>query len=60
MVAAGLDRLDEVVGVGVTRIDDDHGLNMKLREQLAADSQLPRKVNGVPVKVEVIGAIRTR
>jgi len=53
-------RFGEVVGVGITRIDDGYGIKVNFREEPAAGAQLPQDVNGVPVKVEVIGTIRKR
>jgi hypothetical protein len=45
-----------VVGVGITRVGAGYGLKINLREQ--AKGALPTQVAGVPVQVEVVGAIR--
>jgi hypothetical protein len=45
-----------VVGVGITRVGEGCGLKINLQEQ--ANGTLPTEVAGVPVQVEVIGAIR--
>ena len=45
-----------VVGVGITRVGEGYGLKVNLREQ--AKGPLPAEVAGVPVQVEVVGAIR--
>jgi len=45
-----------VVGVGITRVGEGYGLKVNLREQ--AKGPLPTEVAGVPVQVEVVGAIR--
>lgn len=49
-----------VVGVGITRINGGYGIKVNLREQPAPGVDLPRTVNGVPVRVEVVGPIRKR
>ncbi len=48
--------LATVVGVGITRVGEGYGLKVNLREQ--AKGPLPTEVAGVPVQVEVVGAIR--
>jgi hypothetical protein len=50
----------EVVGVGLTRIDDGYGLKVNLGTAPRDDATLPRDVDGVPVRVEVVGKIRKR
>jgi hypothetical protein len=56
---AVFERLAPVVGVGITRIGDGYGLKVNLRER-PADAELPDAVEGVPVRVEVVGQIRPR
>jgi hypothetical protein len=51
-------RLASVVGVGVTRVEGGYGVKVNLGEQPAADVILPDEVDGVPVKVDVVGTIR--
>jgi hypothetical protein len=53
-------RLAVVVGVGITRINGGYGIKVNLREQPAPGVDLPQSVNGVPVRVEVVGPIRKR
>jgi hypothetical protein len=48
-----------VVGIGITRIGDGYGLKVNLSE-CVADSAVPEHVDGVPIKTEVVGAIRKR
>ena len=50
--------LGEVVGVGITRIGDGYGVKVNLRSAPAAGVELPAEVEGVPVRVEVVGTIR--
>jgi hypothetical protein len=53
-------RLGEVVGIGLTRIGDVYGLKVNLGSAPKERSALPSEVDGVPVKVEVVGPIRKR
>ena len=53
-------RFGVVVGVGITRIDGGYGVKVNLRDQPEPGVDLPQTVNGVPVRVEVVGNIRKR
>ena len=53
-------KLGDVVGVGLTRIGDEYGIKVNLGSAVKDESTLPSEVDGVPVKVEVVGAIRKR
>ncbi len=50
--------LGEVVGVGITRVESGYGLKVNLRVPPSADVVLPNEVNGVPVRLEVVGLPR--
>jgi hypothetical protein len=50
----------EVVGVGITEIDGGYGLKVNLREQPAPGVDLPENLDGIPVRVEVVGKISKR
>jgi hypothetical protein len=50
--------LASVVGVGITRIGDGYGLKANLQSQPPPDAQLPVEVDGVPVRVKVVGQPR--
>jgi hypothetical protein len=52
--------LGDVVGIGLTRIDDQYGLKVNLSSPPKDAGTLPREVDGVRVKVEVVGTIRKR
>jgi hypothetical protein len=54
------EKLGTVVGVGVTRVDDDYAVKINLREPLADGVDVPAEIDGVPVRVEVVGPIRKR
>jgi hypothetical protein len=51
-------RLADVVGVGITRVGEGYGVKVNLREAPASHVELPEAIEGVPVKVEVVGSIR--
>ena len=44
--------------VGITRIGDGYGVKVNLRAAPTAGVELPAEVEGVPVRVEVVGTIR--
>ncbi|PYR88056.1 MAG: hypothetical protein DMF84_29780 [Acidobacteria bacterium] len=52
------EQLGTVVGVGITRIDGDYAVKINLREPLAEGTEPPAEIEGVPVRVEVVGTIR--
>jgi hypothetical protein len=47
-----------VVGVGITRVGEGYAVKLNLQSPPAPDAKLPQDVDGVPVKVEVVGTIR--
>ncbi len=49
-----------VVGVGITRIGAGYGVKLNLQAPPAPEAVLPEEVDGVPVRVEVVGTIRKR
>ncbi|MGH7343231.1 MAG: hypothetical protein ACREKH_22310 [Candidatus Rokuibacteriota bacterium] len=53
-------RLGAVASVGITRVDDGYGLKVNLREPLSPGVSPPAAVEGVPVRVEVVGVVRPR
>ena len=53
-------RVARLAGVGITRIGDGYGLKVNLVEAPAAKTQLPSDIDGVPVRIEVVGVIRKR
>lgn len=48
-----------LAGVGITRMGEGYGLKVNLSESVAA-GEVPQDVDGVPVKMEVVGVIRKR
>jgi hypothetical protein len=57
---AAFSRQASVVGVGITRVDDGYGVKVNLGEPPSAGTVLPESIDGVPVRVEVVGTIRKR
>ncbi|MDY3559535.1 hypothetical protein R5W23_000528 [Gemmata sp. JC673] len=52
--------LAEVVGIGITRVADGYGLKVNLRTPLPTDTVTPTEVDGVPVRLEVVGQPRAQ
>ena len=50
----------DVVGIGLTTIDDRYGLKVNFSSPPKDPAAVPRELDGVPVKVEVVGTIRKR
>jgi hypothetical protein len=55
-----LARVPQVAGIGLTKVGDDYALKVNLREALPRGVQVPKRIDGVPVCVEVVGPIRKR
>ncbi|MEX2282030.1 MAG: hypothetical protein WEE89_06065 [Gemmatimonadota bacterium] len=53
------ERLGEVVGVGLTKVGDDYALKVNLKTD-RDEKKFPSTIDGVPVRVEVVGTIRKR
>lgn len=54
------ERLGNVVGVGITRVNGEYAVKVNLREPVGPGVELPTDIDGVPVHVEVTGSIRVR
>jgi hypothetical protein len=48
----------EVVGVGITRVQDDYAVKVNLSKPPPAGTELPTVIDGVPVRFEVTGKAR--
>ncbi|MEY2565169.1 MAG: hypothetical protein QOH88_3362 [Verrucomicrobiota bacterium] len=53
-------RLGKVNGVGITRVGEGYGLKINLEEAPAKEVTLPDAIQGIPVRVEVVGPIKKR
>jgi len=51
-------KFGEVMGVGITRVDEGYAVKVNLKAPPADWTKLPPDVKGVPVRVEVVGTIR--
>jgi hypothetical protein len=49
-----------VVGIGITRIGDGYGVKVNLDAPPATDAEFPETIDGVPIRIEVVGPIRPR
>lgn len=49
-----------VVGLGIARLDGGFGVKINLSEPPPAGIKLPETIDGVPVRVEVVGEISKR
>ncbi len=45
-------------GFGITRVGDGYAVKVNLPEPLPPNVKLPETIDGVPIKVEVVGTIR--
>lgn len=52
------ERLAKVAGVGITRIGPGYGLKVNLESEPDVIVTLPKAIKGVPVRVEVVGALK--
>jgi hypothetical protein len=50
----------DVVGVGITRLDDGYAVKVNLTEPPAPGVEVPAVIDGVPVLVEIVGIIKPR
>lgn len=48
----------EVVGVGITRVGAGYGIKVNLSTSPDPAVELPNVIDGVPIRVEVVGPIR--
>jgi hypothetical protein len=51
-------RLGTVAGIGITPMDGGYGIKVNLTREPAPGIVLPDRVDGVPVRVEIVGAVR--
>jgi hypothetical protein len=51
-------RKASVVGVGIMKIDGGYGVKVNLGEPPPPDDHRPETIDGIPLRVEVVGTIR--
>jgi hypothetical protein len=49
-----------VVGIGVTKVGGEYALKVNLKAALPKGVAVPKRIEGVPVRAEVVGVIRKR
>jgi hypothetical protein len=49
-----------VVGVGITRVGGDYAVKINMSGPPGPDVEIPADIDGVPVRIEIIGSIRKR
>ena len=52
-----LEGMPELAGVGIARAGSGYGVKVNLSAPPARDAALPETVDGVPVRVEIVGVI---
>jgi hypothetical protein len=55
-----IQRLAPDAAVGITRVGESYAVKVNLARALPAEADLPTHIDGVPVRVEVVGEIRPR
>ena len=53
-------KLASLTGVGITRVDGGYAVKLNLSKPIEPGVKFPTDINGVPLRVEVTGAIRSR
>lgn len=53
-------RIDKAAAVGITRIGEVYGVKVNLSTPLEDRSAIPTEIDGVQIRVEVVGQIRPR
>ena len=59
-VADMLRDVPELAGVGITRIDEGYAVKVNFSSDPSGGVELPTEVDGVPVRIEVVGRIKKR
>lgn len=55
-----LGTIAQVVGVGISRVAGEYVIKVNLSEPIELGNELPTEIDGVRLRVEVIGTIRAR
>jgi hypothetical protein len=48
------------VAAGITRADGDYAVKVNLKERPPEGVTLPSEIDGVPIRVEIVGTVRKR
>ena len=44
--------------VGLTKLGDQEMIKVNLRDALAPDADVPESIDGIPIKIEIVGKVR--
>jgi hypothetical protein len=55
-----LQRFRKLGSVGITRVQGEYAVKLNLSEPIEPGVKLPSEIDGVPLRVEVIGPVRPR
>ena len=55
-----LQGVPELGGVGITRVDGGYAVKVNLSAPPQAEINLPGEIDGVPIRVEVVGRVTKR
>lgn len=53
-------KLETLTGVGITRVGGKYAVKLNLSRPIGPGVKLPSDIDGVPLRVEITGTIRTR
>lgn len=54
------ERLGKIAGIGITRSGEGYGLKVNVPREFPANLETPKEIQGVPVRIEVVGPIKKR
>ncbi len=52
--------LPAVVGIGIAKLAEGYGVKINVSQETGEARSLPTSIDGVPVRVEIVGTIRKR
>lgn len=50
----------QLAGVGITRIGEGYAVKVNLSEPYKTQTDLPSEIDGVPIRIEVVGRVTKR
>lgn len=54
------ERLGQTAAIGITRSGTGYGLKINLQQAFPKNMEVPEEIEGVPIKIEVVGPVRKR
>ncbi len=55
-----LSNVPGVVGIGLTKIDDQYAVKVNLEAALPKSLRVPREINGIPLSFEIVGRVKAQ